>query len=62
MIREREQQPDQARELLDRARVEIQSHWPSKGDGTWHDWLYAHLLLKQAEKLIGGEAPDTGKK
>jgi tetratricopeptide (TPR) repeat protein len=62
MIREREQQPDQARELLDRARVEIQSHWPSKGDRGWHDWLYAHLLLKEAEKLIGGGGSDTGKK
>jgi hypothetical protein len=26
------------------------------------DWLVASLFLQEAEKLIGGEAPDTGKK
>jgi hypothetical protein len=43
---------------LGRARELIAPNWPEgvERPGTWHPWLFAHLLLKEAEELINPSA------
>jgi serine/threonine protein kinase len=48
--------PEDAATALADARQLISKHWPdSGGKGFWQDWLMAHLLLQEAEKLIDGK-------
>jgi hypothetical protein len=38
---------------LTKAREAIARNWPRRTTtGSWHDWLIAHLLLQEAEKLM----------
>jgi tetratricopeptide (TPR) repeat protein len=61
MALQRQQQPEEARAKLAGARLAIEQ-LPAEGDvGTsWHDWLIAQLLFREAQSLIEGApaAPD----
>jgi len=44
---------DESRGSLDQAGTLLKQHMPGIDDGAWwHDWLYAHILFREAEGLI----------
>ena len=55
----REGQTDEARVTLNRAREAINRHFAvpmrmgDRSRGLWYDWLFARILMREAEKLIG---------
>ncbi len=60
MVQQRLQQNAEAQTALNAARNNVNAHWPPKkgnNDGWWTDWFVAHLLLKEAETLIGTAGP-----
>ena len=58
MIRYEEGDHEYARTTLARARELMRPHWPGRARrGPWQEWLIAHLILQEAEKLIGSAEP-----
>jgi tetratricopeptide (TPR) repeat protein/serine/threonine protein kinase len=43
---------DESRRALDQASTLLRQHVPGLDGGWWHDWLFAHMLFREAEGLI----------
>lgn len=55
MALQRKGDAEEARRTLDQAKSILGEHVPGLDSASWHDWLFAHILFREAEGLVASK-------